>query len=254
MCGQQEPRFIGLADYGLNQWEGGPVDLPNRLEALLEAGYRGVERLNASTEADLLYQAATMHRLGFRFATVRGPTTGLTLEWSAAMGCNYIWGGSRSKDFDTFCRHFNTLVDAATGWGLRVGLHNHLGTAVETEQQLRAFLERCPDAGLVFDTAHLAAAGGDAGAIAGEFADRLVAVHVKDWRVTDEARGLDDWPNRGRFCELGAGNIDLDNVAVLQAADEQGYAGPIFVEQDTHLRDPYLDLKHSRDVLRQGGY
>ena len=87
-----------------------------------------------------------------------------------------------------------------------------------------------------------------------KYGDRLVAVHLKDWLVTDAKKGLDQWSQRGRFCELGAGNIGLDNIAVMKAVVKSGFDGWVFVEHDTHLRDPLKDLKKSREYLRKGGF
>jgi sugar phosphate isomerase/epimerase len=69
-----------------------------------------------------------------------------------------------------------------------------------------------------------------------KYGDRLVAMHLKDWLVIDKNKGLDQWTQRGRFCELGAGNIGLDNIAVMKAVVKTGFDGWVFVEHDTHLR------------------
>ncbi len=159
-----------------------------------------------------------------------------------------IWTAVTGKDFDTFCRQVNLQAAACLRWGVRAALHNHMGTLVETQRQLEAFLARCPECGLILDTAHLAAVGGDPLEIVRRYADRLQAVHLKDWLLT-QPDAL-QWYERGRFCELGAGNIDLDNAAVLRALREVGYDGWVFVEHDTHLRDPLQDLAVSREYIR----
>ena len=132
-------------------------------------------------------------------------------------------------------------------------MHNHLGQVVETTGQINEFLSRCPDCGLILDTGHLVAAGGDPVEMINAHADRLVAVHVKDWLVTDPDIGLDQWTRRGRFCELGGGNSGQDHHAVIQALRQTGYAGWVFVEHDTHVSDPLAELAISRDYLRQSG-
>ncbi|HEY3379208.1 MAG TPA: hypothetical protein VGL77_17140, partial [Armatimonadota bacterium] len=76
----------------------------------------------------------------------------------------------------------------------------------------------------------------------------------KDWVLTHPEIGFDTWWERGRFCELGAGNIGLDNSAVMRALVEVGYDGWVFVEHDTHLQDPYTDLAISRQYLRDAGF
>ncbi|MHB9106780.1 MAG: sugar phosphate isomerase/epimerase family protein [Armatimonadota bacterium] len=243
---------FGIADYGMNVWEGGNFDPESRWARLREIGYDGTERLQAISADDAVYKAARMRRLGADFATVLGPNPETSLQWTAAFGKSYIWTAATGQDFTTFCRQTNLQVAAAARWGVRVGLHNHMGSLVETQEQVETFLACCTDCGLILDTAHLAAVGGDPVRTVREFPDRLVAVHLKDWISIDPE--AEHWFKRGRFCELGAGNIRLDNLAVMRALVEVGYDGWVFVEQDTHLQDPYLDLAISREYLRKAGF
>jgi len=245
---------FGIADYGMNVWDGGGFDVQGRLEALKAIGYEGLERLRGASEADAVHKAALFRRLGMDFGTVSGPAPCDSIEWTAAFGKSYVWTMVTGKDFDTFCRQVNTQVEACARWGIRAGLHNHLGSLVESQAELEAFLDRCPGCGLILDTAHLAAADGDPVDIVKKYGERLVAVHLKDWLVTSPDVGLERWPQRGRFCELGAGNIGLDNAAVMRAIVDAGYDGWVFVEHDTHLQDPLKDLAISREYLRKAGF
>jgi len=243
---------FGVAEYGLGVWEGGLFDHEERWLRLKEIGYEGVERLTPVTEADAVRQAARMHRLGVDFATVLAPTPELSIQWTAAFGKTYVWTAVNGKDFDTYCRQVNLQAEACARWGIHVALHNHLGSLVESQQELEAFLERCPACRLILDTAHLAAAGGDCIGIVRKYPERLEAIHLKDW--LELAPGATPWFNRGRFCELGAGNIGLDNAAVMRALVEVGFDGWVMVEHDTHLQDPYIDLAISRQYLRDAGF
>ena len=245
---------FGVADYGMNVWDGGAFDLEMRLRGLKEIGYEGLERLEAATEADAMQRAAIFYRLGMDFATVRGPNPAVSFQWTAAFGKGYVWTSVLGRGFDAFCRQVNMQVEACKRWGLKVGLHNHLGSPVESHDELEEFLVRCPGCGLILDTAHLAAADGDPLGIVEKYGQRLISVHLKDWLLTNPEIGLDQWPKRGRFCELGAGNIGLDNAAVMRAVVETGYNGWVFVEHDTHLQDPLKDLAISRQYLREAGF
>jgi len=101
----------------------------------------------------------------------------------------------------------------------------------------------------------LAVAGGNSLEIARKYADRLVAVHLKDYVITNpEITGETRWPERGHFCALGKGNIGLDNAAVMKILRASGYDGWVFVEQDVHLQDPLKDLAESREYLRAAGF
>ena len=245
---------IGVADYGINVWEGGCFDFEHRLHRLEEIGYEGLERVEATDPAEALLRAARFRRLDMDFATCRGPSPQESLRWTAGLGKHYVWVSVSGTEFDVFCRQASHQAELCRRWGVRVGLHNHLGTPVESQEELEEFLERCPQVGLILDTAHLAAADGDPVRVAEEYNDRLVAVHLKDWIVQDPEIGLDNWTQRGRFCELGAGNIDLDNLAVMEVLREKGYDGWVFVEQDTHVEGPYEELAISREYLRRGNF
>ena len=149
----------------------------------------------------------------------------------------------------------NRQAEITRRWGVRTALHNHLGSPVESQAEVEEFLRRCPEVGLILDTAHLAAAAGDPCAIVAKYPGRLVAMHLKDWLVTNPQVSIKEgWSKRGRFCELGAGNIGLDNLAVMKALVRVGYDGWVFVEHDTHLQDPRRDLAISREYLRRGGF
>jgi sugar phosphate isomerase/epimerase len=72
-------------------------------------------------------------------------------------------------------------------------------------------------------------------------------MHMKDWYETDKS--AEKWFERGRFCELDAGNIGMDHKAIYKALVDGGFDGWMFVEQDTHLQDPFKDLAKSRKLL-----
>lgn len=239
-----------VADYGMDQYYGGSFDLEERLEALRDVGYRGLERLTAATEADALAGAAAFHRMGMTFATVRAPSTTLSIRWTAAFGRQYVWAAVSGRDHETFCRQVNAQAEACGRHGVLVAVHNHMATPVESYEETVRFLDLCPKAGLILDTAHLAAVGGDPVDVVRRFGDRIVMVHFKDWlQVREEGA----YHERGHFTYLGGGNIGLDNAAVVDALLSIGYEGPVAVEQDTHFRDPIDDLRVSIAYLRAAG-
>ena len=245
---------IGVAQYGMTMWYGGLFDLEERLAGIRSAGYEGTETAAAVSPADALHKSALYRRLGMDFAVCNGPDPQSTLLWTAALGKAYIHVAVSSDSFDTFCERANRQADSCKRWGLRPSLHNHLDTPVETESQIADFLDRCPGCGLILDTAHLALADGDNVAIVKKYCDRIEGLHVKDWFVTNPEIGREMWIDRGRFCELGAGNIGMDNAAVMRALADGGYNRWVFVEQDTHLQDPLKDLAISRQFLRDAGF
>ena len=131
---------VGVADYGMNVWEGACQDTERRLADLKAIGYEGIERLQATSGDDALYKAARFRALGMDFVTCLGPSPEVSLRWTASFGKGYIWTNSQATEFDVFCRQVNRQVEICADWNVKVGLHNHLGTRVESQ---RAPLSTC---------------------------------------------------------------------------------------------------------------
>jgi inosose dehydratase len=87
--------------------------------------------------------------------------------------------------------------------GLSTVLHPHFGTVVETDEQLRRFLEGC-ETGLCLDTGHLVIGGSDPLEIAEKAPDRVRHVHLKD-------------VDRGVARRLGAREIGFKEAAQEKA-------------------------------------
>ena len=97
------------------------------------------------------------------------------------------------------------------------------------------------DVGLLVDTGHLLIGGSDPIQALRDWGSRVNYVHIKDVRldvlrgvVRDHAGAIEAW-QRGIFCELGSGDVDLDGF--FRELRAVGYDGWICVEQDRILRD-----------------
>ncbi len=243
---------VGVADYGMYVWEGGLFDYEERLLKLKRIGFDGLERLRPVSESDAIHKAGMVRRLGMDFGTCLAPDIEHSIEWTSALGKDYVWTVTTAKDLPTLCRQANIQAEICRKWGIRTALHNHLGSLVETQKELITFLESCPDCALVLDTGHLAVAeGGDPLYIVEHYFDRIAAVHVKDWVYTDRNAAV--WHDQGYFCELGGGNHPVPNDRVVSMLVERGYNGWVFIEHDTHKYEPVDDLAKSRAFLRNLG-
>jgi sugar phosphate isomerase/epimerase len=245
---------IGVADFGMNVWDGGCFDIQQRLLDIKAIGYDGTERLDAVTDSEAMYRSAMYRRLGMDFALCRGTTIQNTIEWTAALGKCYVWVTVTGKDFETYCRQAQAQAQASLRYGVRTVVHNHLGQTVESQKQVENFLAKCPDCGLLLDTAHLDGAGGNCMEIVEKYSDRIAAIHLKDWVMLDESKGLNEWSKRLRFCELGTGKLGDLNAKVLSTMVRKGFDGWVCVEHDHHQRDPLKDLAISREYIREAGF
>jgi inosose dehydratase len=137
------------------------------------------------------------------------------------------------------------VADHVAAQGLRFAYHHHLGTVVESGEDIDRFLESTgPSVGLTVDTGHAALAGVDAVALIQAHPQRVAHVHCKDIRgqvfrkIKAEGgsflRGVLD----GMFTVPGDGDLDFGKV--MQALAAIGYGGWIIVEaeQDPVIADP----------------
>jgi inosose dehydratase len=119
--------------------------------------------------------------------------------------------------------------------GLTTVLHPHFGTVVETDEQLRRFLEGC-DTALCLDTGHLVIGGSDPLEIAERAADRVRHVHLKDVdsevarRLGARKIGFKEAAQENAFRPLGEGDVDV--ARLLGVLDRSGYSGWYVLEQD----------------------
>jgi inosose dehydratase len=119
--------------------------------------------------------------------------------------------------------------------GFEPTFHPHTSTFVEAPSEIDRLLE-ISDVGLLVDTGHLLIGGSDPIQALRDWGERVNYVHVKDVRmavvqdvVATGADALAAW-QRGIFCELGTGDVDLE--AFFRELEAVGYEGWICVEQD----------------------
>ena len=247
---------LGVADYGMNVWDGGLLNLEMRLETLKKIGIQGTEMLKPVTEAQALDFASLYHRMDMDFLSCNGSTSvEMNMKLASAFGKEYVWFAvgpcTRDVPMETYLRRAKKFVEAAKRFNIKAALHNHLGCRIEQQDEVELFMEQIPEATLILDIAHLHAAGGDCIRTIQKYHDRISAVHFKDIFYKDLNVSLETWWERLRFCEVGGGNAGLDCEAVAKALIDQKYNKWILIEHDTHLNEPEVDLKVSADLLRE---
>ena len=139
--------------------------------------------------------------------------------------------------------------------GVAVSLHQHYGTVIERDDQLRRFLEGS-EMGLCLDTGHLAIGGSDPVEIAKLAAGRINHVHLKDvdyelaTRLAGRKLDFREAAKKGAFRPLGEGDVDVGRL--LEVLEGEGYSGWYVLEQDTVVEEeiregegPILDVERS---------
>ena len=132
--------------------------------------------------------------------------------------------------------------------GMPLSYHHHMGAVIQTEPEIDAFMRQSGEGiPLLFDSGHLAFAGGNVLRAIDNHHRRINHVHVKDIRRAVVERL--DW-NRQSFLDavaLGAftvpGDGSLDFGAIVQRFAEHGYEGWFVVEAEQDpKRNPPLKM------------
>jgi inosose dehydratase len=164
------------------------------------------------------------------------------------------------QQWATLLANLDRLVDLAESRGVRPTLHPHVGTLIETRDDVLRVLSgsKVP---LCLDTGHLLIGGTDPVWLAREFPRRITHVHAKDVstalaeRVRSGELTYTDAVREGIYVPLGTGDVDF--VSIVAVLTEAGYDGWYVLEQDTILSvmpaedgGPVRDVAASLDYLR----
>jgi signal transduction histidine kinase len=121
--------------------------------------------------------------------------------------------------------------------GFVLALHPHVYKRVHRLSDARYLLEAHPELRWLPDTAHLTIAGDhpvDAMRVA---ADRMIGIHLKDWKA---AYGRSSHRYSRGFTELGEGDVDLESV--VGEVRSTSYDNWLIVEQDCTRTDAQNSL------------
>jgi inosose dehydratase len=209
------------------------------LDAIAAAGYEGTEL----GPLGYLGTGRTLHdRLDSRGLSLAGAfvqarfgeddalgTLAAILAAIAGSGAKPVLAEAGPRGSEPAWDEIQRAAEHSRSLGFEPTFHPHMGTRVESPEEIERLLERT-DVGLLLDTGHLVAGGGEPVKALRDWGDRVSHVHVKDVRL-DVLRSAANWDEAWRsgvFCELGAGDVDL--AGFFAALD--GYSGWLVVEQD----------------------
>ena len=159
--------------------------------------------------------------------------------------------------------NLDRLAAAAAQRGVLAVLHPHIGTMVETCEDVDRVLDGS-SIRLCLDTGHLLIGGTDPLALAQRVPDRIAHTHLKDVDAALAARvqtgelTYTDAVRAGMYTPLGSGDVDI--AGIVTALRSNGFDGWFVMEQDTILdreptgegpvRDVRTSVSYMHDVCR----
>lgn len=157
-------------------------------------------------------------------------------------------------EMEVYGRKVSDFADWSEKNGISLAYHHHMAAVVETENELDLFLKHS-SIPLLFDTGHMAFAGGDNFRVIDNHHARILHVHMKDIR-RDIVDGLDrkrdsflDAVVNGAFTVPGDGSLDFGAIAKALAAKEYEGWFVIEAEQDPVANPPLEMAKKGRAEL-----
>ena len=153
----------------------------------------------------------------------------------------------------------NRLGKVAKDHGMTLTYHHHMGTVVQTEEEIDRFMEMVdPElVFLLFDSGHLSFAGIDPEKVLRKYVGRVRHVHLKDIRKekVEEAR-KNSWSflkgvREGVFTVPGDGDVDF--APLFKVLEESGYEGWVVVEaeQDPAKANPFEYAVKARKYISE---
>jgi inosose dehydratase len=219
--------------------------LLSRYRLALVGGWYSASLLTRSAEEEieaLQTHLALLKAMDCRVFIIAETSNAIHCDQGSGLSATPHLAGDSWKEFG---RKLAQVADYLGKEGLRMAYHHHLGTVVESQQDLDRLLQSTgPSVGLTVDTGHAALGGIDAVTLIHEHPQRVAHVHCKDARtrvfrqVQSESRSFLDGVISGMFTVPGDG--DLEFAGVMQALAQIGYAGWIIVEaeQDPAVANP----------------
>lgn len=154
-----------------------------------------------------------------------------------------------SDEMTAFGAKLEEFAQYLADQGVTLVYHHHMGTIVESPEEIDAFMAATgPATHLLFDAGHCAFGGGDPVAVLTKHVGRVRHFHAKNIRpaITEKVRaeGLSFLQGvvQGAFTVPGDQEGGVDFKPLLQILADNGYDGWIVIEaeQDPEVRNPLL--------------
>ena len=163
------------------------------------------------------------------------------------------------QEWDLLTNGLNKLGKIAKDKGMVLTFHHHMGTVVQTEEEIDRFMDSVDKdlVYLLFDSGHLYFAGIDPEKVLRKYVDRVRHVHLKDLRksVVEQSR-KEKWSflkgvRAGTFTVPGDGDVDFAPLfKILEEADYKGWV-LVEAEQDPGVANPFEYALKARKYIAE---
>ena len=194
-------------------------------------------------------------------------------EWTdiiVAMGGKFAtFGGNgiprKNFNFNERKKYIVDFVNEAAkildGKGMKLNFHPHTGTPVETEEEIRSFMDAVDTryVGFAPDLGQIQKGGADPVKITKDYISIIKLVHFKDYcgKVAYDAEGREiDQSGFACYSPLGQGVVDLKGILDI-LEDYKAFSGPIMVELDGTQNMPMSAeeaVKINKEYMEKLGY
>ena len=163
------------------------------------------------------------------------------------------------QEWDLLTSGLNKLGKIAKDKGMVLTFHHHMGTVVQTEEEIDRFMDSVdPDlVYLLFDSGHCSFAGIDPVKVLKKYVNRVRHVHLKDLRKDVVQKAKEErWSflkgvRQGTFTVPGDGDVDFSPLfTILEEADYKGWV-VVEAEQDPQVANPFEYALKARNYIAE---
>lgn len=153
------------------------------------------------------------------------------------------------EEWDRIFKGYNKLAKLAAEKGMKVSLHHHMGTGVQTPEEVDIFMDGTnDDVYLLFDSGHIFYSENSQKAtedMLKKYIDRIAHIHLKDVRndvvqkIKDKKGTFLEGVKMGTFTVPGDGDIDFEPLfKIIEDANYEGWL-VVEAEQDPAVANPF---------------
>lgn len=237
--------------------------LLDRFDLQLVSGWHSLHLLERDFEAearDFTRHVELLERLGSRVVIVAECSRRIYDDPTRPLHFAERDGLMSTAEWERLAHGLDHLSRLSRQRGLELVYHHHMGTLVQTRDEIDKLMERTRDMRLLVDTGHLTFADADPVGVLRDHVARVGHVHLKDvrahvlMRARSERQSFSAAVRAGVFTVPGDGNINFGPIIGLLG--QHGYRGWLVVEAEQDPRHAHplhyarMGCEHVRQLVQ----